>query len=184
MPDNISIVPVRKVPGLKFFSQKPDDDAVALRMPYRNHAGCCLALLLPVMFYLIAAKVAETGYFEEPINVILSAVMFLVVLALSAALFAVYMLQSTYLLIQPDWLFLSESGLGATRSAEVELSRISRIVREGVGTRAGQVAVVHDGEYTEVASGEHATVWLAKMLGAAANCPIDGKMEEGWEDWI
>lgn len=185
-PKGVAVLPAWQMPGMMYFDGTLDEEAFAIKLSYRNKSVGCLCILLPVMFVLIAMKVAETGYFQSVVNKLLTATAFLLVLALSVFLYVIFMRRRTYLLIQPDAFFLHETGWGVSRNCTIKFKRIVRIVREGRDSRFAQVAVVHDDEYTIIASTQNASGWLTGLLGAASDKPIIGNLDEMtfWSDGV
>ena len=182
MPKNVSVIHPAAMPGLILLAHAPDENAVALRIAYKNRAGGCFSVFLPVMFCLVAAKFAAAGFFADSQSLFRAGVWFLVVLLFSGMLYALFMMRRTYLLVERDWLSLHEPGLFGARSVEMETARISCVRRDIVhggkdAWKGQQLAVVHDGAYVAIATSEHATAWLARFLGAATGAPVVGNIE-------
>ena len=159
-------------------------DAVLVTLHHSNRGVALLSLLLPAFFILIALNAARSGYFDENTKGVLSFVIAGAALLLVIYLiFKQFMLRITWLLLEPDQILCCKEGAFGNSIQRIPAASIDKVLRDqcpilgkGNGYKTYVVALVHDGEYTEIAKHEHGTAWLARLLGAAANITPSGAL--------
>lgn len=145
------------------------EDAAIVLLKRRNYMLGLFGFLLLFCFALITAKAAGEGYFKgNPRGVLAFCVAGFVCASLTVVLFKTFLLSHIWILLEPKRIVCRREKLFRDEIQLMRTASVTEVIRYAAPHKMYVLSITSKGGYCEIATGEHATSWLTKLLGAAA----------------